>query len=115
MWKEGQLLVKTELNYNSIEYYVLEKSLKFLVLWSFQAGIRVGPEVAKMLVDLREYAKQLRQENKLERYYHLVGKHGGAWIFDVNSNEELDVLLAKMPVYNFAVYEIYPLSEMKAP
>ena len=89
--------------------------MKFLVLWSFQAGIRVGlSEVAKMLVDLRAYAKQLREEHKLEQYYHLVGKHGGAWIFDVNSNEELDVLLAKMPVYNFAAYEIYPLAEMNA-
>ena len=110
------MLVKIELNYNSIDITHLVKSLKFLVLWSFQAGIRVGlPEVAKMLVDLQEYAKQHRKENKLERYYHLIGKHGGAWIFDVNSNEELDVLLAKMPVYNFAVYEIYPLAEMKAP
>jgi muconolactone delta-isomerase len=85
-------------------------------MWSFQAGIKVGlPEVAKMLADLRGYAKQLQGENKLERYYHVVGKHGGAWIFDVNSNEELEILLAKMPVYNFAAYEIYLLSEMKTP
>jgi muconolactone delta-isomerase len=90
--------------------------VKFLVLWKLQAGIRVSlPEVAKMLSDLRDYAKKLREQGKLEHYYHVVGKHGGAWIFDVESNEELEILLARMSVYNFAEYEIYPLSEMKSP
>jgi muconolactone delta-isomerase len=90
--------------------------VKFLVLWNFQAGIRVGlPEVAKIISDLQDYAKELEGQRKLERYYHIVGRHGGAWIFDVKSNEELDLLLAKMPVYNFAKYKVLPLSEMKAP
>ena len=90
--------------------------VKFLVLWNFQAEIKVGlPEVAKMISSLQDYAKELEQQKKLERYYHVVGRHGGAWIFDVSSNEELEVLLARMSVYNFAKYEIYPLSDMKAP
>jgi muconolactone delta-isomerase len=90
--------------------------VKFLVLWSFQAGIRVGlPEVAKIISNLQDYAKELEGQKKLERYYHVVGRHGGAWIFDVKSNEELEILLAKMPVYNFAKYKVYPLSEMKTP
>jgi muconolactone delta-isomerase len=88
--------------------------VKFLVLWHFQAGIRAGlPEVAKMIGSLQDYAKELEEQKKLECYYHVVGRHGGVWIFDVKSNEELEVLLAKMPVYNFAKYEVYPLSEMK--
>jgi muconolactone delta-isomerase len=87
--------------------------MKFLVLWKFQAGIRVGlPEVAKMLSDLRAYAKELREEGKLESYYHIVGRHGGAWIFDVESNQELEILLAKMPVYNFVTYNVHVLTEM---
>jgi len=90
--------------------------VKFLVLWNFQGWIRVGlPEVAKMISSLQDYAKELEGQKKLECFYHVVGMHGGAWIFDVKSNEELEFLLAKMPVYNFAEYEIYPLSEMKAP
>jgi hypothetical protein len=53
--------------------------MKFLVFWSFQAGIRIGlPEVAKMLSSLRDYAKKLREQDKLEHSYHVVGKHGGA-------------------------------------
>jgi len=70
--------------------------------------------VAKVLTGLRAYAKELHQLGKLEHYYHVVGKHGGAWIFNVESNEELEILLAKMPVYNFAAYTIYPLSEMNS-
>jgi muconolactone delta-isomerase len=90
--------------------------MKFLVLWELQSGIRGGlPEVAKMLTSLRAYAKELHERGKLERYYHVVGKHGGAWIFDVESNEELEILLANMPVYNFAAYTIHPLSEMQPP
>ena len=89
--------------------------MKFLVLWQLRSGVRGGlPEVAKMLTGLRGYAKELHQEGKLEHYYHVIGKHGGVWIFDVESNEELEILIAKMPVYNFAEYTIHPLSEMKA-
>jgi len=47
--------------------------------------------------------------------YHLIGSHGGAWIYDVASNEELDGLLAQAPVYNVARYEVYPLAEMRGP
>ena len=47
--------------------------------------------------------------------YHLVGGHGGAWIYNVESNEELDNLLAVAPVYNMASYEVHALAEMRAP
>lgn len=44
--------------------------------------------------------------------HHIVGRHGGAWIYSVDSHEELDRLLAQATVYNFASYEIYPPVEM---
>jgi muconolactone delta-isomerase len=47
--------------------------------------------------------------------YHLVGSHGGAWMYDVASNEELDALLAQAPVYNVAIYQVYPLAEERGP
>lgn len=62
-----------------------------------------------------EYAKKIAEQGKLERRYHIVGKHGGAWIYDVVSNEELERLLAMAPVYNYARYDVYPLAEMESP
>jgi muconolactone delta-isomerase len=43
-----------------------------------------------------------------------VGYHGGAWIFDVESNDELEILLAQAPVYNFSHFDVYPLADMSS-
>ncbi|MEM2856876.1 MAG: muconolactone Delta-isomerase family protein [Candidatus Nitrosocaldaceae archaeon] len=85
--------------------------MKFLVIWSFRVT-SITSDVIKNIFSLREYAKSLKEKGKLEMYYHIVGKHGGAWIFNVESNEELENLIAAMPVYNLVEYEIYPLTEM---
>jgi len=46
----------------------------------------------------------------------VVGRHGGAWIYNVISNEELDRLLAMSPVYNFATYQVLAaLADMSDP
>jgi muconolactone delta-isomerase len=70
----------------------------------------MGQAVLKMA----EYSKELIEKGKLEKHYHIVGKHGAAWICDVESNDELELILARSPVYNFAQYEIYALTEMKS-
>ena len=44
--------------------------------------------------------------------YHVVGAHGGAWIYDVDSHEEFERLLAMAPVFNFARYDVHPLADM---
>ena len=85
--------------------------MKFLVLWHLDTG-RPGPELIKAIAEQPNYGKKLEAEGKLECRYHLIGKHGGAWIYKVSSNEELDLLLAMAPVYNFATYEVLPLAEM---
>ena len=36
--------------------------------------------------------------------YHVVGAHGGAWIYEVDSHEEFERLLATAPVFDFATY-----------
>ena len=46
--------------------------------------------------------------------YHVIGAHGGAWIYEVDSHEEFELLLARAPVFNFARYEVLPLAEMSA-
>jgi muconolactone delta-isomerase len=88
--------------------------MKFLVLWQFElAGLRA--EVIPAISRMPEYGKKLLKDKKLLARYHIVGRHGGAWIYDVESNEELEHLLALAPVYNFARYEVLPLAEMEDP
>lgn len=88
--------------------------MKFLVLWQLELG-RLSPEVIAAVMDQPKYAKKLEAEGKIECRYHIVGRHGGAWIYNVASNEELDRLLAMSPVYNFASYQVLPLAEMSDP
>ncbi len=88
--------------------------MKFLVLWTL-AVERPTAEMFNVVARQPDYAKRLEADGKLVARYHLVGKHGGAWIYDVASNEELERLLAMAPVYNFARYDIYPLAEMDKP
>jgi muconolactone delta-isomerase len=85
--------------------------VKFLVLWHLDVG-HLSPELIKAIAEQPNYGKKLEADGKLECRYHLIGRHGGAWIYKVNSNEELDLLLAMAPVYNFAHYEVLPLADM---
>lgn len=84
---------------------------KFLVLWRLELG-RISPQTVQMLLRQQDYGARLQTEGKVQARYHLIGAHGGAWIYDVASNEELDALLAQAPVYNVASYEVHPLAEM---
>jgi muconolactone delta-isomerase len=87
---------------------------KFLVLWELDLS-RMRGDFASVLMRMPEYAQKVRERGKLVGRYHIVGKHGGAWIYEVDSNEELERLLAMAPVYNFAKYEVLPLAEMDTP
>jgi muconolactone delta-isomerase len=87
---------------------------KFLVLWRLQMA-RVSPEMMRAVLRQQDYGARLLESGKLDARYHLVGGHGGAWIYNVESNEELDRLLAQSPVYNMASYAVHPLAEMTAP
>jgi muconolactone delta-isomerase len=84
---------------------------KFLVLWKLDIG-RLSPDMVRTVVRQQDYGARLEAEGKVTFRYHLVGAHGGAWIYDVESNEELDSLLAQAPVYNVASYEIHALAAM---
>jgi muconolactone delta-isomerase len=56
----------------------------------------------------------LEESGKVVDRYHIVGYHGGAWIFNVESNDELEMLLAQAPVYNFSHFDVYPLADMSS-
>jgi muconolactone delta-isomerase len=87
---------------------------KFLVLWRLELS-RMSSEMVRAVLRQQDYGARLLEEGKLEARYHLVGEHGGAWVYSVDSNEELDRLLAQSPVYNVASYEVHALAEMAVP
>jgi muconolactone delta-isomerase len=86
--------------------------MKFLVLWHFDIA-RLSPDVTRAILQMPEYAKKIADH--LECRYHVIGSHGGAWIYKVSSNEELDRILAMSPVYNYATYQVLALAEMTDP
>ena len=88
--------------------------MKFLVLWHFDVS-RLTPDVVRAIAEQPKYGERLEADGKLECRYHVVGSHGGAWIYNVTSNEELDRLLAMSPVYNFATYQVLALADMSDP
>lgn len=85
--------------------------MKFLVIWRLEIS-RLAVDMATSVLRVADYAKPLEEQGKVVGRYHIVGSHGGAWIYDVDSNDELEMLLARSPVYNFAHYEVLPLADM---
>lgn len=87
---------------------------KFLVLWCLEPSL-IGPDAMKAVLAMPAYAANLIALGKIDKRYHIVGRHGGAWIYNVESNEELDRCLAMAPVYNYSRYDVYPLADMTTP
>ena len=87
--------------------------MKFLVIWRIEIT-RLSGELMKSVLRMRDYAQPLEQQGKVIGRYHIVGSHGGAWIYDVTSNDELEMLLAQSPVYNYAHFQVYPLADMSS-
>jgi muconolactone delta-isomerase len=87
--------------------------MKFLVIWNVELS-RVSTEMMKAVLTMPDYAKPLEAQGKVIGRYHIVGSHGGAWIYDVDSNDELEMLLAKSPVYNFSHFQVHPLADMSS-
>ncbi len=85
--------------------------MKFLVLWRMEISL-LSREMALAVGRMPDYGAALEQEGRLLARYHVVGAHGGAWIYDVESHEQFEMLLARSPIFNFARYDIYPLAEM---
>ena len=85
--------------------------MKFLVIWNIDIT-RLSGDVMKAVLRMRDHAQPLEQQGKVIGRYHIVGSHGGAWIYNVASNDELEMLLAQSPVYNFSHYKVYPLADM---
>ena len=85
--------------------------MKFLVLWNLEQSL-LSDAMVRAIARMPEYGARLEQQGKVLMRYHIVGAHGGAWIYDVDSHEEFERLLAVAPVFNFSRYAVHPLAEM---
>ena len=85
--------------------------MKFLVTWQLDLTL-LSREMATALARVPAYAAGLEQAGKITARYHIVGAHGGVWIMDTDSHEELERLLGGNPCYNFAHFDVKALSAM---
>ena len=85
--------------------------MKFLVLWNLEQSL-LSDSMVRSIARMPEYGGRLEEQGKVLMRYHIVGAHGGAWIYDVESHEEFERLLAVAPVFNFSKYHVYPLADM---
>jgi muconolactone delta-isomerase len=85
--------------------------MKFLALWSIELSL-VSDAMVRAIARMPDYGQRLEQQGKVLARYHVVGAHGGAWIYEVDSHEEFERLLAMAPVFNFARYTVHPLADM---
>jgi muconolactone delta-isomerase len=85
--------------------------VKFLVMWRIELSL-LSREMAKAVGDMAAYGTALEREGKVLARYHVVGAHGGAWVYQVDSHEEFERLLARSPVFNFARYDVHALADM---
>jgi muconolactone delta-isomerase len=86
--------------------------VKFLVLWQLDLAL-LSKAMVQAVGDMPGYGASLEREGKLIARYHVVGAHGGAWIYQVGSHEEFERLLGRAPVFNFARYTIHALADME--
>ena len=89
-------------------------TVKFLVLWRIDLAL-LSEELARAIGRMPDYGQRLEREGKVLARYHVVGAHGGAWIYDVDSHEEFEQLLGRAPVFNFAQYTVHALADMEPP
>ena len=57
--------------------------MKFLVLWSLEQSL-LSDAMVRAIARMPEYGQRLEEQGKVLMRYHVVGAHGGAWIYDVD-------------------------------
>lgn len=83
--------------------------MKFLVIERHRESL-TRDVLEKVAPAMFEYLRKLEQMGKAQHYV-LAGNPGGVVLFDVESNEELAVLVSGSPIYPYTTREIYHLWE----
>ncbi|HEY3375581.1 MAG TPA: muconolactone Delta-isomerase family protein [Candidatus Aquicultor sp.] len=85
--------------------------MKFLVI-DRGGTIDLSPTEAQTLFDgTGAWVRRMMDAGKIEVAYALSGQMSTAMICNVGLHEELDDLLLEYPLSNYALFEIYPLSD----
>ena len=83
--------------------------MKFLVIERHRAEL-TRDQLEKIAPKMFEYLGKLEKMGKVQNWT-LAGQPGGVMLFDVDSNEELAVLISSSPIYPYTTREIIPLWE----
>ncbi len=83
--------------------------MKFLVLWHIELT-RLGPEIIAAVARTPDYARKVG--DKLECRYHVIGSHGGAWIYKSVPTKNLIIFLPCRPCTTTQPYKVLPPAEM---
>lgn len=74
---------------------------------------QVAGMIRQLIVPSHEVLTNLKAEGKLVAGGYLVGERAGAFIFEVDSNEELDSLLQSLPYWGLIKFRVTPLQDVE--
>jgi muconolactone delta-isomerase len=74
---------------------------------------QVAGMIRQLIVPSHEVLTNLKAEGKLVAGGYSVGERAGAFIFEVDSNEELDSLLQSLPYWGLIKFRVTPLQDVE--
>jgi muconolactone delta-isomerase len=85
--------------------------MQFLVIT--KSAHPAPPEMALPLIEATQaWVAQLRASGKVESVWSIAGTIGGGGVFNVDSHEELDAIMAGFPFSAFSTIEVIALADM---
>jgi muconolactone delta-isomerase len=74
---------------------------------------QVAGMIRQLVLPSHDALTNLKAEGKFVAGGYSVGERAGAFIFDVDSNEELDALLQSLPYWGLIKLKVTPLEEVE--
>jgi muconolactone delta-isomerase len=69
--------------------------------------------IRQLVVPSHDALTELKAQGKLLAGGYSVGERAGAFIFDVDSNAELDALLQRLPFWGLIKFRVTPLEDVE--
>lgn len=67
-------------------------------------------EAARIKAEEKEYSQSLQRDGRWPHIWRVVGQYANYSIFDVESNEELHLLLSGLPLFPYMEIAVTPLA-----